>query len=148
MADVSDERAYSSALEILVPMGEYFQIQDDYLDCYADPSVLGKIGTDILDNKCSWNINVALQSCTAEQRAVLDVRCGARPLLNLAGQLRSQGRGSRGEGQGRLPRRRSARQVRGLRARVVCAPDQADRRRRRIDRPAESGFVRRSMASR
>lgn len=65
---------FAAARDILIPLGEYFQVQDDYLDCYADPDVLGKVGTDILDNKCSWNINTALKYATPEQRAVLDVR--------------------------------------------------------------------------
>ncbi|TFK23353.1 farnesyldiphosphatesynthetase [Coprinopsis marcescibilis] len=51
---------YSIALSILIPLGEYFQVQDDFLDYSAPPEVLGKIGTDIVDNKCSWVINTAL----------------------------------------------------------------------------------------
>jgi farnesyl diphosphate synthase len=45
---VTDKSAYDLALSILLPLGEYFQVQDDFLDCYGAPEVIGKIGTDIL----------------------------------------------------------------------------------------------------
>ena len=64
--------------DILLPMGEYFQAQDDYLDAFADPAVLGKIGTDIQDNKCSWLVNQALQCCDATQRRLLDDNYGRK----------------------------------------------------------------------
>jgi farnesyl diphosphate synthase len=60
-------------LAILLPLGEYFQVQDDYLDCYGNPEIIGKIGTDIMDNKCSWLINQALAVASPEQRSILDV---------------------------------------------------------------------------
>jgi farnesyl diphosphate synthase len=60
------------AREILIPLGQYFQVQDDFLDVYGAPEVIGKIGTDIQDNKCSWLINEALQRASPAQRAVLD----------------------------------------------------------------------------
>ncbi|KAL8998621.1 MAG: hypothetical protein Q9169_002372 [Polycauliona sp. 2 TL-2023] len=60
------------AHDILIPLGEYFQIQDDYLDAYGAPEVIGKIGTDIQDNKCSWVINQALERASPEQRQILD----------------------------------------------------------------------------
>ena len=78
MCHVNDEAAFKHAQDILIPLGEYFQIQDDYLDCYGAPEVIGKIGTDILDNKCSWNINVALSHATPEQRKVLDENYGKK----------------------------------------------------------------------
>ncbi|KAK0224847.1 farnesyl-diphosphate synthase [Armillaria nabsnona] len=49
----------------------YFQVQDDFL---GTPKQIGKIGTDIFDNKCSWCVNTALVVCTPEQRLVLDGR--------------------------------------------------------------------------
>ncbi|KAF7187010.1 Farnesyl pyrophosphate synthase [Pseudocercospora fuligena] len=69
-----------TAEDILIPMGEYFQIQDDYLDNFADPSVLGKIGTDIQDNKCSWLINQALKIASPEQREVLEKNYGQKDI--------------------------------------------------------------------
>lgn len=68
------------AEDILVPMGEYFQVQDDYLDNFADPATLGKIGTDIQDNKCGWLINQALKIASPEQRKVLDDNYGQKDI--------------------------------------------------------------------
>lgn len=43
MAGIKDEAAYKQALDILIPLGEYFQIQDDYLDCYGTPEQIGQL---------------------------------------------------------------------------------------------------------
>jgi farnesyl diphosphate synthase len=69
---------YKHAMDVLLPLGEYFQIQDDYLDYAGTPEQIGKIGTDIVDNKCSWCINTTLALCTPEQRAVLDASYGRK----------------------------------------------------------------------
>src|ERR1700761_3123288 len=78
MAGITSPKAFKQANDILIPLGEYFQIQDDYLDCYGSPEDIGKIGTDILDNKCSWNVNIALKFATPEQRKILDENYGKK----------------------------------------------------------------------
>ncbi|GAB5355169.1 hypothetical protein AAMO2058_000183000 [Amorphochlora amoebiformis] len=62
--------------EICVAMGIKFQIQDDYLDCYGKPEVIGKVGTDIFDHKCTWLLVMALQLMSKEQRQVLEANYG------------------------------------------------------------------------
>ncbi|EME29582.1 farnesyl pyrophosphate synthase [Galdieria sulphuraria] len=57
------KRVYSLCMEL----GKYFQAQDDFLDCFGDPEITGKIGTDIEDNKCSWLIVNALSLCSTDQ---------------------------------------------------------------------------------
>ncbi|KAF9975773.1 Farnesyl pyrophosphate synthetase [Actinomortierella ambigua] len=84
MAGIKDEAAFKQAESILIPLGEYFQVQDDYLDCYGDPKMIGKIGTDIEDNKCSWLINQAIAKANAEQRKVLDENYGKKDEKNVA----------------------------------------------------------------
>lgn len=69
---------YQLALDILIPLGEYFQIQDDFLDFAGTPEQIGKIGTDIIDNKCSWCINSALALASPEQRKLLDANYGRK----------------------------------------------------------------------
>ena len=69
---------YALASSILIPLGEYFQVQDDFLDYAMPPELLGKVGTDIIDNKCSWCVNTALALASPAQRAVLDANYGRK----------------------------------------------------------------------
>jgi len=38
-------KPFDVALSILLQIGEYFQIQDDFLDYHTPPELLGKVGT-------------------------------------------------------------------------------------------------------
>ncbi|RDD43531.1 Farnesyl pyrophosphate synthase [Trichoplax sp. H2] len=71
MTKNNSEVDYQDARQVLMQMGEYFQIQDDFLDCFGDPKITGKIGTDIEDNKCSWLVVQALSIASEEQKKVL-----------------------------------------------------------------------------
>lgn len=78
VAGISDPKDLQQAHDVLIPLGEYFQIQDDYLDCFGTAEQIGKIGTDIQDNKCSWVVNKALQLASPEQRKLLDENYGKK----------------------------------------------------------------------
>ncbi|RKP00239.1 hypothetical protein CXG81DRAFT_13470 [Caulochytrium protostelioides] len=84
LADITDEALFAKARGVLLPLGEYFQVQDDFLDCYGDPAVMGKVGTDIQDNKCSWLVVQALQRASPEQRARLDAHYGRKTEQDIA----------------------------------------------------------------
>jgi len=78
MAGISDNESHNRAKHILLKMGHFFQVQDDFLDCYGKPEVIGKIGTDIEDNKCSWLIIKALELASKTQTDLLKDNYGRK----------------------------------------------------------------------
>jgi farnesyl diphosphate synthase len=99
ISGTTDKESLDIAQSICCMMGEYFQIQDDVLDCYGEPAMIGKsrsrfvhafnfyrchlksnfffkVGTDIQDNKCSWLVVQALSRVNAGQRKVLEENYG------------------------------------------------------------------------
>jgi len=93
---------YDVARDILIPLGEYFQIQDDFLDFSGVPAQIGKVGTDIVDNKCSWCINTALAVATPEQRKILDENYGVKPTPKEKELAKKMAEVNKGEEQGYL----------------------------------------------
>ena len=71
MCCVDSPQEHNYAEEILLKIGHLFQFQDDCIDCWGDPSVTGKIGTDIEEGKCAWPIMTALQMASPTQLDVL-----------------------------------------------------------------------------
>lgn len=71
LANVTDKNVHAKAEEILLKCGHFFQVQDDYLDCYGDPKVIGKVGRDIQEGKCCWPFVTALKACNEEQKKIL-----------------------------------------------------------------------------
>jgi len=78
MAGINDPRLLKKAEEILLPMGRFFQVQDDFLDCFGNPEVTGKIGTDIEDGKCSWLVVTVSSMCDSAQRKIIEEHYGSK----------------------------------------------------------------------
>ncbi|KAI8467621.1 MAG: farnesyl diphosphate synthase [Monoraphidium minutum] len=78
LAGETRPEALDLARDICVEIGQYFQIQDDFLDCYGDPEVIGKVGTDIEDSKCCWIVCTALEVADADQKEVIKANYGQK----------------------------------------------------------------------
>jgi len=70
------DKAYEVTQEISFALGEYAQIQDDFFDYAGSQEHTGKIGTDIINNKCSWCIITAFALASPEQRKELEQSYG------------------------------------------------------------------------
>jgi len=68
LSGFKDEKIFKKTEEISLEIGIYFQVQDDYLDCFGDYEVMGKIGKDIEDRKLSWLLLQALKLSSDEQK--------------------------------------------------------------------------------
>ncbi|CAH8847309.1 unnamed protein product [Trichobilharzia szidati] len=76
LAEVESQDVFSEVQHILLQMGKYFQAQDDYLDCFGDSEITGKVGTDIAEGKCSWLIVEALKHLSTDQLKILQANYG------------------------------------------------------------------------
>ncbi|XP_069688308.1 farnesyl pyrophosphate synthase-like [Periplaneta americana] len=84
MAGLNNEELLRHGNNILMEIGQFVQAYDDYLDCFGDPAVTGKIGTDIETRKCTWLIATAMQRATPEQKAVLEDCYGIKDPLKVS----------------------------------------------------------------
>eukprot|EP01095_Lingulamoeba_sp_RSL-Kostka_P009542 TRINITY_DN3317_c1_g6_i1.p1 TRINITY_DN3317_c1_g6~~TRINITY_DN3317_c1_g6_i1.p1 ORF type:complete len:357 (-),score=125.95 TRINITY_DN3317_c1_g6_i1:85-1155(-) len=84
VCDLYTEENIETSKSILLPMGEYFQIQDDFLDCYGTYEQIGKIGRDIEENKCGWLVVQALKLCNQEQREIISNHYGSENAEDVA----------------------------------------------------------------
>ena len=78
-----EEKQGDGVKAILLDMGSFFQKQDDYLDCFGAPEVIGKIGTDIEDLKCGYLAVQALSKATPEQLEVMKANYGRKDPANV-----------------------------------------------------------------
>ncbi|XP_071454523.1 farnesyl pyrophosphate synthase-like [Hetaerina americana] len=71
MAGIRDLETHRQVKTIQMEMAQFFQVQNNFLDCYADIKVLGRPGTDIEDGKLTWLSIVALQRASPKQLKVM-----------------------------------------------------------------------------
>ncbi|KAJ8960234.1 hypothetical protein NQ318_003959 [Aromia moschata] len=90
---VFSDELHQQVTPILLEMGKFFQIQNDYTDCFGDSSVTGKKGTDIQEGKITFLSVTAVEKANCHQRKILEEHFGkpsdesVREVLTLYKQL-------------------------------------------------------------
>ncbi|CAH0590327.1 unnamed protein product [Chrysodeixis includens] len=78
LANSYNDVTNKNAENISFLLGRLFQIQDDYMDCFGDDSLTGKLGSDIQEGKCTWLAVNALNRCKENHKSVFKVCYGSR----------------------------------------------------------------------
>ena len=68
LTDTASSQALTEARQICDAIGEYFQVQDDYLGCWGDEAMTGKGNNDVAEKKCTWLAVTALTRCTGPEQ--------------------------------------------------------------------------------
>ncbi|VDK71030.1 unnamed protein product [Onchocerca ochengi] len=59
---------------IAYQLGYLFQSEDDYMDCFGDKSIMGKVGNDLMEAKCTWVTCKAMEKLTNQPSFLTDFR--------------------------------------------------------------------------
>lgn len=84
MAGIRDKTVHDASKTVLLEIGKFFQIQDDYLDCFGDSDKTGKIGNDIKEGKCTWLAVNALNLADSHQSNVFHQNYGSDDPVKVA----------------------------------------------------------------
>lgn len=68
LANFNEPQLERKMHSILLDIGVYFQIQDDYLDCFASAEQFRKVGNDIQEGKATWLATKFMEVANKEQK--------------------------------------------------------------------------------
>ena len=71
LSNIENYQEHKYAENILIAIARLMQLQDDFFDCWGDPVISGKVGTDIQQGKCSWFIITAYKLANELQGVIL-----------------------------------------------------------------------------
>ncbi|KAH9375773.1 hypothetical protein HPB48_023012 [Haemaphysalis longicornis] len=76
LAGVEDSLLNEQAQAVALHLGRLYQVRDDYLDCYGTVGHRCKMGTDIVEGKCTWLLLTALGLASPEQAQRIEANVG------------------------------------------------------------------------
>ncbi|XP_075154161.1 farnesyl pyrophosphate synthase-like [Haematobia irritans] len=71
LAGIKDPEALAQAKRISLKIGQLYQAQNDFLDCFGYFSITGKRCTDIQGHKCSWLSVECMERASSEEKQIM-----------------------------------------------------------------------------